>query len=116
MSEKALKRNWLRERNEKQTDVKKGKLEELQTIDYLNKHGIRFKNCSFVENAGQKAKQMKIMENALRYQKDSKDLSYPSMYIKFLKCLIDFIVTDYRYILLIKIICLSRHIILICLN
>ena len=86
MSGKALKRNsyWLMERNKNQTDVKKYKLKELHAIDNPSKHKIKLENCSFVENCGEKAKQKKDVENAIKYSKTNKDLSYPSVFRNFL--------------------------------
>ena len=37
------------------------------------------RNSFFVKECGQIAKQKKIMENALKYSKTSKNFSYPSM-------------------------------------
>ena len=75
MSGKALKRNsyWLRERNKKQTDVKKSKLEELHTTEHLSKNRIKLGKCSFVEKCCQKAKQKKISEKAVKIAKGSKE-------------------------------------------
>ena len=89
MSGKALKRDsyWLRERNKKQTDVEKNKSKELHAIDYQSKHKNNFKNFSFVEKCSEKAKQMKNMENAILYSKNSKDLFYPSVFRNFLTLL-----------------------------
>ena len=86
MSGKALKRNsyWLRERVKKQTNVKKSKFKELHAIEHLSKHKTKLENCSFVENCGKKAKQKKDVENAIKYSKTNKDLSYPSAFRNFL--------------------------------
>ena len=85
MSGKALKRNsyWLRERNKKQTDVEKCKLEELHTIENLSKKRVKLRKCSFVEECGQKALQKKIMENFIKCSKTSKDFTYSSKIKKF---------------------------------
>ena len=82
MSERASKRSsyWLRERNKKQTDAKKSSLEEQHKIEYLSKHEIKLGKCSFVKECGQKAKQKKIMKNAIKYSTTSKNFSYPSVF------------------------------------
>ena len=84
MSGKALKRTayWLKERNKKTTDVKKYTLEELHTNEHISKHEIKLDNYSFVETCGQKAQQKKIMENAIRYSKGSKDFNFSSIFRK----------------------------------
>ena len=85
MSGKALKRNsyWLRERNKKQTDVKKNKLKELRAIYNPSKHKVKLlENCSFVEKCVEKARQKKNVENAIKYSKTSKDFSYPGVFKK----------------------------------
>ena len=85
MSGKALKRNsyWLRERNKKQTDVKKNKLKELRAIYNQSKHKVKLlENCSFVEKCVEKARQKKNVENAIKYSKTSKDFSYPGVFKK----------------------------------
>ena len=44
------------------------------------------RNSFFVKECDQKANQKKIMENALKYSKSSKNFSYPSMLKKTLNC------------------------------
>ena len=85
MSEKDLKRNshWLKEKNQEQTDAKKRKILEHNKIDYPNKNEGGLENYSFVEKCSEKAQQKKIMENAIKYSKTSRDFSCPSMLIKF---------------------------------
>ena len=85
MSGKDLKRNshWFKEKNQEQTDAKKGKIVEQNTIDYPNKLDDGLKNHSFVEKCSEKAQQKKIVENAIKYSKTSRDFSCPSMLIKF---------------------------------
>ena len=85
MSGKALKRysHWLKEKIKEQTDTKKGKIVQQNTIDYPNKYEGGLENYSFVEKCSEKAQQKKIMENAIKYSKTSRDFSCPSMLIKF---------------------------------
>ena len=85
MSGKDLKRNshWLMEKNKEQTGSKKSKIVEQNTIDYPNKLNDGLKNNSFVEKCSEKAQQKKIMENAIKYSKTSRDFSCPSMLINF---------------------------------
>ena len=81
MSRKALKQNSYRLKE--QTEAKNGKLVELHTVDYPKKHEDGLENFSFVEKCSEKAQQKKIMENAIKCSKNSKDFSCSSMLIKF---------------------------------
>ena len=85
MSGSALKRisPWLKEKCMEQTDAKKGKIIEQNTIDYPYKYEGGFENYSFVKRCSEKAQQKKIVENAINYSKTSRDFSCPSMLIKF---------------------------------
>ena len=84
MSGRNLKRisYLLREKNKKTADVKKCKLEELHSIEQLNKHEIGLKSCSVVEKCITKAQEKKIIENAFKNLTVSK-YSIPSMFSKF---------------------------------
>ena len=85
MSGKASKPNsyWLGERNRRKTDAEKSKFEKLNTINYSSKHVVEFEKCHFVEKCCQEAKQRKIVENAIKYSKGSKNISYFSVFRNF---------------------------------
>ena len=85
MSGRNLKRisYLLREKNKKTADVKKCKLEELHSIEQLNKHEIGLKSCSVVEKCITKAQEKKFIENAFKNLTASKEYSIPSMFSKF---------------------------------
>ena len=73
----------LREKNKKTADVKMCKLEEVHSIEHLNKHEIALKSCSVVEKCITKAQEKKIIENAFKNFTASKEYSFPSMFNKF---------------------------------
>ena len=78
MSGKDLKRNsyWLKDRCKKTIDVKRSKLEDLQTSEHLSKLEV----CSFVTKCILEAQKKKMIENAFKNLTASKEYFYQSMF------------------------------------
>ena len=82
MSGKDLKRNsyWLKDRCKKTIDVKRSKLEDLQTSEHLSKLENKVEVCSFVTKCIIEAQKKKILENAFKNLTASKEYSNQSMF------------------------------------